>query len=326
MILDPPPGRLIDLGTHKLHLCCAGTGAPTVVFDAALGGSSLSWGLIQPAVVQLTRCCSYDRAGFGWSEPGPLPRTAGRIAAELDELLRRAQVPPPYLLVGHSFGGLVMRLLVARRRDHVAGLVLIEPAIPEEWANPGESQRQSIARGVKLCRYGAAAARRGVARAVTRLVDIGAIGLARKLVRVISRGGLQRQDEQILAPIWKLPPESRKLLKQMWTQPGFFDALGSQIESICESASEVQREADADYGDLPLAVITAEGASEARRRADARLAQRSRRGRHVLAADSGHWVPLDAPQVVVDVISGMVREIRAQADREAQLQPGSRSA
>ena len=310
-MLDPPPGCLVQVGSHKLHLRCTGSGSPTVVLDAALGGSSLSWTLVQPTIAQVTHCCSYDRAGFGWSEAGPLPRTAGRIAIELHELLKRARVAPPYLLVGHSFGGLVMRLLAARHPDEIAGLVLIEPAIPEQWWDPGDIQRESIARGVRLCRYGLAAARRGYASVVARLVSVGALGPARALVGLLSRGGFGRQDEQILAPIWKLPAESRNLLKQMWTQPRFFEALGSQIESISESALQVCREDTAAYGALPLSVITARGASESRRQADALLSRRSNHGRHVLAPDSGHWVPLDAPQVVIDVITEMVREIRA---------------
>ena len=324
-MLASPPGRLVDIGTHTLHLRCVGNGTPAVVFDAALGGSSLSWSLVQPSVAELTHCCSYDRAGFGWSEPGPVPRTAGRIAIELYELLQRAAVRGPYLLVGHSFGGLVMRLFASRHPSEVAGLVLIEPAIPEQWADPGESERNSIARGVRLCRYGSAAARRGFARVVSRLVNAGAIGLARGLVRVLSRGGLKRhEDQQILAPIWKLPSETRALLQEMWTQPRFFDALGSQIASVCESANEVRREAAADYGELPLVVITGDAASPTRHQADAALARASSRGRHVLAANSGHWVPLDAPHMVVDVITSMVREIRGQADRtQPRLQAGS---
>ena len=85
-----------------------------MIFDAALGASSLSWSLVQPAIARITRACAYDRAGFGWSERGPLPRTAGRIADELHNLLARARVPPPYLLVGHSFGGLVARIFASR--------------------------------------------------------------------------------------------------------------------------------------------------------------------------------------------------------------------
>lgn len=309
-ILNPPPGRLVDLGTHRLHLHCAGGGLPAVIFDAALGASSLSWSLVQPAVARVTRACTYDRAGFGWSDAGPLPRTAGRIADELHELLVRAAVAGPYVLVGHSFGGLVMRLLAARHVDEVAGLILIEPAVPEEWAEPAAEQRALVARGARLCGYGATAARHGLARAVSVLVNVGALGLARSLVKIVSRGGLRREDEGILAPIWKLPPEARRVLKQMWIQPKFFEALGSQIETICASAGEVLQETQADYQDLPLTVISAASADERRLHADAALSRRSTRGRHVLAPDSGHWIPLDMPQAVIDVITSMVRELR----------------
>ncbi len=306
----PPPGELVDLGSHRLHIRCAGQGMPTVIFDAALGGSSLSWSLVQPAIARVTRACSYDRAGFGWSDAGPMPRTAGRIADELHELLRVDAVPRPYLLVGHSFGGLVMRLFASRHPDDVAGLVLIEPAIPEEWVDPTEAQRALIARGVRLCRYGATAARSRFARVVSLLVSVGAPGLARIVVRMVSHGGLRREDEGILAPIWRLPPESRRILRQMWTRPHFFDALRSQIETICESAAEVMRAAPGDYADVPLVVISAARSDERRLRADAALARQSTRGRHLLATESGHWIPLDAPQVVIDAIVTTVSDIR----------------
>jgi pimeloyl-ACP methyl ester carboxylesterase len=306
-----PPGSLVSIGTHRLHLHCAGEGSPSVVFDAALGGSSLSWSLVHPHVARFTRACVYDRAGFGWSEAGPMPRTAGRIADELHLLLQRAGVPPPYVLVGHSFGGLVAQLFAARRGGDVAGLVLIEPAIPQEWAEPSTERRRLIERGTRLCRVGAGAARFGIARVVAGLVRAGALGAARAVVAVLSRGGLRREDEGILAPIWKLPPEARATLGMMWTQPKFFAALGSQIAMVCTSAVEVQREAPRAYADLPLTVISARGSGESRLAADEALARRSTRGRHLLASDSGHWVPLDAPQAVVDGVRDMVTLVRS---------------
>ena len=305
-----PPGRLVSIGSHRLHIRCDGDGGPPVIFDAALGGSSLSWSLVQPAVARLTRACSYDRAGFGWSDAGPLPRTAGRIADELHQLLRTAAVPPPYLLVGHSYGGLVMRLYASRHPNEVAGLVLIEPAIAEEWTDPTDEQRALIARGIRLCGYGATAARRGLAQLVSGLVRFGALRAARLLVGLVSRGGLRREDEGILAPIWKLPPEVRGVLREMWTQPKFFEALGSQIDTICESATAVMSATPADYDDLPLTVLSSARSGEQRLQADSALARRSTRGRHVLAAESGHWIPLDAPQVVINAITTMVDEIR----------------
>ena len=122
-----PPGMLVGVGLHRLHIHCTGHGSPSVVFESGLGGTSLDWARVQPEVARFTRACSYDRAGYGWSERGPEPRHADRIAAELDRLLLHANVPPPYVLVGHSFGGLAVRLLAARKeRRAVAGLVLVD--------------------------------------------------------------------------------------------------------------------------------------------------------------------------------------------------------
>ena len=306
-----PPGRLVDIGTHRLHLHCAGDGAPTVVFDAALGASSLSWSLVQPSIARVTRACAYDRAGFGWSEGGLMPRTAGRIADELHQLLEIAAVPGPYILVGHSYGGLVMRVFAARHAAAVAGLVLIEPAIPEEWVTPSHEQHALIRRGVRLCRYGAGAARSGVARAVSLLVNLGALPAARALVAFASRGALRREDEGILAPMWKLPPEARRVLGRMWTRPQFFEALGSQIEHVSQSAAEMLRDTHENLVDMPLIVMSSSAAHERRIAADLALAKQSRRGRHIVAPESGHWVPLDAPQAVIDAIVDIVDQVRA---------------
>ena len=301
---------MFDAGGHRLYLACAGVGSPTVVFDAALGASSLSWSLVQPAVASRTRTCAYDRAGFGWSDAGPLPRTAGRIARELHDVLRSADVQPPHVLVGHSFGALVVRIFAARYPTDVSGLVLVDPADPQEWLDPGEHEQRQIARGVRLCRYGVGAARMGIARVVAGLVEVGALAPARALVGLVSRGGLGRTDEEILAPIWKLPPDARQALKRFWTQPKFFEALGSQIESICTSAREVRDAELTAPADLPITVISAPMASARRRQLHAAIAARSRWGRHVVAREGGHWIPLDEPATVVDAVLDMVEQVR----------------
>ena len=303
------PGRLIDVGGWRLHLVSSGAGTPAVVMDAALGGSSISWSLIQPGVARMTRACSYDRAGFGWSDAGPMPRTAGRAADELRVLLDRAAIPPPYLLVGHSFGGLVMRIFAARYRADVVGLVLVDPAHPEDWVRPAPKEQVKIDRGVRLCRRGATAARFGAARLVSGLVTLGLFGVARGLAKVVSRGGLSREDEGILAPLWKLPPETRKPLRQFWTQEKFYAALGSQISSISTSAVETLDAAPDGYGDLPLVTISSTDPGDYRLRQQDALAQLSSRGRHIIASNSSHWIPLDQPQIVIDTI----REVLADA-------------
>jgi pimeloyl-ACP methyl ester carboxylesterase len=305
------PGRLVDIGGFRLHLHCSGSGSPAVVMDAALGGSSISWSLIQPDIASVTRACSYDRAGFGWSDAGPLPRTAGRLADELHVVLERADVPPPFVLVGHSFGGLVMRIFAARYRDEVAGLVLVDPAHPEDWVTPAPKEQVKIDRGIRLCRSGATAARFGAARVVSGLVTLGLFGVARGRAKVVSRGGLSREDEGILAPIWKLPPETRKPLRQFWTQEKFFEALGSQIASISVSAAETLAAAANGYGDLPLITISSTDPGDYRLRQQDALAGLSNRGRHRIASKSSHWIPLDQPQAVIDAIRDVLAEIAA---------------
>jgi pimeloyl-ACP methyl ester carboxylesterase len=302
-----PSGRLIDVGGFRLHIHCAGEGSPSIVLDAALGGSSLSWSLVQPELATLSRVCSYDRAGFGWSDSGPMPRTAGRIAEELRTLLERAGVPPPFLLVGHSFGGLVALIFVHRFRSETAGMVLVDPAHAEDWVRPAPKEQVLIDRGVRLCRYGAVTARVGLARVVAALVGLGQLTLARGLVKVVSRGRLSRQDEAILAPIWKLPPEVRPVLSQFWTKPRFFEALGSQIESICVSAAEVLEATAGGFADLPLVTISSTHPGDYRLRQQDRMAALSTRGRHIMASNSGHWVPLDQPQVVIDAVRDVLQ-------------------
>jgi pimeloyl-ACP methyl ester carboxylesterase len=307
----PPPGTLVDIGGFRLHLHCTGNGSPTIVLDAALGASSLSWSLVQPELARLSRVCSYDRGGFGWSDPGPMPRTADRIAEELHTLLERARVPPPYVLVGHSFGGLVALIFARRFRSVISGLVLVDPAHAEDWVTPAPKEQVQIDRGVRLCRYGAFTARIGLARVVSTLVGFGQIRTARLLVNVASRRGLSRQDEAILAPVRKLPPELRPTLAQFWSKPHFFEALGSQIESVCVSAGKVLEATAGGYGDLPLVTISSTDPGAYRLRQQDAMATLSTRGRHIMASQSGHWIPLDQPQVVIDAVKEVVTAARS---------------
>ena len=202
-----------------------------------------------------------------------------------------------------------MRVLAARHPDLTGGLVFVDPAHPEDWLEPSPHERARIEKGVRLCRHGAVAARLGLARVVAGLVSLGALNAARGLVALVSRGGLARQDEEILAPVSKLPPDVRPMLKWMWTQPRFFEALGSQIESVCASAADVPL--NPDYGDTPLVTISATAAGERRLAQQEALARGSRRGRHLIARNSGHWIPLDEPAIVVAAVRDVVRDVRS---------------
>ena len=122
----PPIGKLVNIGSHQLHIYPTGEGSPTVVFEAGGASWSLDWNLVQTEIAKFTRVCSYDRAGFGWSESGPNPRTSEQIVSELHALLTKAEIEKPYILVGASFGGHTVRLFSKKYPDEVAGIVLLD--------------------------------------------------------------------------------------------------------------------------------------------------------------------------------------------------------
>jgi pimeloyl-ACP methyl ester carboxylesterase len=132
-----PPGQLVDVGGYRLHLHCIGTanpGSPTVILEAGGGLASPGWTWVQSAVAASTRVCAYDRAGYGWSDPGPTPRDARQVVHELHTLLDQADIAGPYVLVGHSVGGMYVRVYAAQHPADVAGLVLVDSSHPDQLA------------------------------------------------------------------------------------------------------------------------------------------------------------------------------------------------
>lgn len=139
----PAPGKLVDVGGYRLHLLCMGYGSPTVVFESGVADDSLTWSAVQPAIAKTTRTCSYDRAGYGWSDPSPKVRDAKTIAEELHTLLEDAGVSGPLILVGHSAGGLYVREYAALYRSEVDAMVLVDASAPYQY----ERMDPAIARG-----------------------------------------------------------------------------------------------------------------------------------------------------------------------------------
>ena len=127
------PGKLYDVGTHRMHLNCQGRYYPTVVIDSGLGGFSLEWARLQKQLSQFNRVCTYDRAGYGWSDPSPYPRTTENIAKELYQLLKVAEIDGPYLMVGHSFGGYTIRYFASEYPELVSGLIFVDASHPEQY-------------------------------------------------------------------------------------------------------------------------------------------------------------------------------------------------
>ena len=130
----PPPGKIVNINGHQLHMQAAGTGSPTVILEAGLGAMSAGWGWIQPEVAKFTRVVSYDRAGLGWSESDNASPAGSHTARQLHDLLQVSGVDGPYVLVGHSMGGLLVRLFADQYPDEVAGMVLIDASHPDQYA------------------------------------------------------------------------------------------------------------------------------------------------------------------------------------------------
>ena len=173
----PPPGEMVDVGDYSLHINCVGQGGPTVLLDAGSGGFSAQWVRVQREVSGTTRVCAYDRAGMGWSEMGPDPRDARQITGELHTLLGKGGIEGPYVLVGHSFGGMYMQTYAARYPDEVAGVALVDSSTdPDQFSqrpeaqDSNEPQKQTSAVVSQLVRLGVSLpARLGVIRLLSEL-------------------------------------------------------------------------------------------------------------------------------------------------------------
>ena len=183
----PPPGQLVDAGGFQLHLQTAGdeSAKPTVILDAGMVSFSSNWAWVQPEIAKVTRVVAYDRAGLGWSEASPNPRDAQTSARELHAALQNAGISAPYVVVGHSFGGLTMRAFADLYPDEVAGLVLVDASHPDQWTHIPASKNGKLN-----------------ARAQNVAGTLGHLGLFRLLsqeAKTLANGLPSRQYEEIVA-------------------------------------------------------------------------------------------------------------------------------
>jgi pimeloyl-ACP methyl ester carboxylesterase len=256
----PMPGRLIDVGGHRLHLSCTGSGTPTVVLEPGAGEMSSNLGWITPAVARDTQVCVYDRAGRGWSEPADTAQDGAQVATDLHTLLQRGHVPGPYVLAGHSFGGLYVLTFAARYPDEVAGMVLVDSTAPASAATPGTP---SPGHG-------------GSNDAMRRLSA---------LYSTAARLGLARLYAQ--SAFGSLPPRSREEVRAS-------DATASTLRSTIDEyvqagASSEQAAALRDLADKPLIVLTAgSGHDAAWSAAQNRLARLSTNSMHRIIDGATH--------------------------------------
>ena len=226
----PPPGRLIDVDDYRLHLNCTGSGSPTVILEAGAGGVSPLWGWVQPAVAQETRVCAYDRAGLGWSDPADGPQDGLEVAADLELLLERAGEQGPFVLVGHSLGGVYARIVADRMPDQVAGMVLVDSAHPDQFS-----------------------------RIPVMTAEFESYRDVQSVFPVLARLGLWRLyfDAGGQFDLGGLPPEARAQATALWSAAALHHAQRD------ENAAPRPQVETRDLGDLPLAVLTADGSSQA---------------------------------------------------------------
>lgn len=274
----PAPGKRVDLGGYKLHIHCEGEGGPTVVLDAGLGDWSSHWTAVQKLLRVEVQVCSYDRAGYGWSDPGPRPRDSARIVSELHSLLQLSGIRPPYLLVGHSFGGLNMRLYASTYPDEVAGLVLVDASHPESL--PYQRNEEGTAP---------------------------ATSFANQLMVMYPV-----EPDQVNLPLEAQAAIRDNLLhtKSLVTSRAEYRHLGASVKALMKAPP---------LGDVPL-VVLGRGQRQWPQDADGNareqswqlqqqeLARLSSRGVYRTAAQSGHHIHLDQPELVVDAVRELLTE------------------
>ena len=278
----PPPGQLVDVGGYRLHINCTGTGSPTVVIDAGWGDWSASWSSwVQPEVAKTTRVCTYDHAGAGWSEAGPLPRTAAQFAKELHTMLQHASIPGPYVLVGHSAGGLSVRVFVHAYATDVAGVVLIDSM------NPRQAKPAATGTPPPAATHPSGSS----------------------ILTLPARIGLVRLFAWPLGLTSGLSPEVQPAYTAFSVTPRAFQTTLDEGAGMPESF--MQAGAVKTFGDVPLIVLSRGLDPDQDWQAmQTELLQLSSDSQQLIADKSGHNIQLDQPDAAATAITKMVAQLR----------------
>lgn len=303
----PPPGQLVDVGGYRLHLYCQGSGEPTVILEAGLGDNWLSWNRVQGEIASVTRVCAYDRAGLGWSDAAPGALDRSQVADSLHTLLGNAGIPEPYILVGHSAGGLYVRSFVAQYPAEVAGMVLVDTyhdnqvfRLPPEVV---QSSKDGYEQTVQTLGLAHTAAPFGLMRLS---------GLAASFAAA--------------DPVYPtLPAADKGILVAIYNRTVFSQALKIEYEKeVLDVDQERQLQ---DFGELPLTVLTKPGdepegqppglteeiisqANAIQLELQQELAGLSAKGQLIIVEDTGHYIQLDQPEVVIKAIETMVESLQ----------------
>ena len=304
----PAPGAFVN----GLHVRQIGNDGPAVVFEAGIAATCLNWTRVQETLSAQARTCSYDRAGLGWSRPSRGERSLTRITDDLRAVIHGLELPRPVVLVGHSFGTFVVRLYAHRFPEDVATLILIDPVMPEEFVDFAQSSRGpglpwAPKRGARRWQPRRWRTRFRLWRAAfySQIAAVlASFGLARLgLWGLLRRGGgnagpllgLSATLRRIAAEVAKLPPDIVRLLRTRWSEAHFFRELAASVLALPACAAEVARLPVP--ASVPIAVLSGAHQTVERLRAHQALATR-----HVVVEGSAHWIHLDQPALVAQVI------------------------
>jgi pimeloyl-ACP methyl ester carboxylesterase len=309
-----PPGRLIDLGGWRLHLNCTGPAdqsRPTVILEAGIGDFSVEWSLVQPGVATFARVCSYDRAGDGWSDIGPQPRTMRQQVYELHALLEKAGLSPPFVMVGHSYGGWLVRTFRSTYPKEVVGMVLVEAGADD----PVRVLEDGVPRHASDLVAG-----RQIPPAKTsdplREADIPA-GAYSQMQTAAAQFGPRANEP----PRNKLPADAQRMRTWAYSQIKHWTQGNNPFEPEELALLRAERAtSQRPYGDMPLIVLTRGLSDESGPDSQALLAEHrkeheavarlSGNGQLIVAAHSGHHVQIDEPQLVITAIQTVVAAVR----------------
>ena len=285
-----PPGQLVSVGTHRLHIYCTKGEGPTVILDAGLGGFSLDWFKVQNLLAENNiRACSYDRAGYGWSDRGPSPRATDQIVDELSKLLEAAELPAPYIMVGHSFGGFNMIYFAKLYASSTAGLVLVDSSHPEQAERlPSIPNDKSVA-------------------------DLG------NFQRVFTGETLHFYPDNI-----------RNLVGAILSSQKTADNERREYVNYPVSAAQVSQ--SGRLRDMPLVVVSrgeqewsnnplGEALYLAWMDMQKDLSKLNASGTQIVAEGSGHLIPLEKPELVVDAIQSVIADVNKKAAHLAGVPP-----
>ena len=311
----PPPGRLVDIGACNLHLNQQGSGQPVVVLEAGIAATSISWSLVQTCVAEFSTVCSYDRAGLGWSErrwseprrDRSCPCTLEQMVGELKASLRKSGLVAPFVLVGHSFGGLLVNAFAHAYPEQVAGLVLVDPVSLTYWSSGTQANADQILAGARLSRRGAILARIGLVRAALSVLNAGGRWFPLLVGRAAARQGSGLM-QNLAREVAKLPRELRSTARAHWSRPKAFLAMAEYLEALpaCAAAG-LKMSVPAN---IPVTILSAGSATAEELRERDAWAGHSERGRHLKVPGTGHWLQLERPELIAAAVREMVNELR----------------